>query len=426
MPSTTKTIPVGISHEGAVDFSIFFDSILSILIRTIAFEIGSNLRLQNKQMAGTLSAFLLIFNSILLQINKLKLRKQMSNHIRFKSRVLKLVMVCSSFLFLFSCGDKEKDVPPKVAISPGNMVLICNEGNFRWGNATVGLLNLSNKQWNEDAFKSVNNRGLGDVLQSASFWGNAWFLVVNNSAKIEVVNSSDFSAQKTIMGFVSPRFLLPINETKAYVSDIYARKIWILNSSSNLPVGSIPFAGWSEEMLVHGNFAWVVCRNKPKVFLINTKNDKLEDSVSLSGNATSIALSKSGKIWVGFDSSSTTNSGLALINPTSKTVERVLFSNEKNFYPSYFQSSATKDSLFFLQNGVFMIRENERNFPTKNFAQGLTGNWYGMGFDSKRREIYLSDAKDYQQKSRIIKINIEANTKVELTGGIISSRFYFW
>jgi hypothetical protein len=377
-------------------------------------------------MAGTLSAFLLIFNSILLQINKLKLYEQISNQIRFNRRVLKLVIVCSYFLFLFSCGDKDKEVPPKVLISPGNMVLVCNEGNFRWGNATAGLLNLSNNQWNEDAFKSVNNRGLGDVLQSASFWGNAWWMVVNNSAKIEVVNSSDFSAQKTITGLVSPRFLLPINETKAYASDIYARKIWILNSSSNLPISSIPFAGWSEEMLVNGNFAWVVCRNKPKVFLINTNNDKLEDSVSLSGNATSIALSKSGKIWVGFDSSSTNNSGLALINPTSKTVEKLLFSNDKNFYPSHFQSSATKDSLFFLHNGVFMIRENEENFPTTNFAQGLTGNWYGMGFDSKRREIYLSDAKDYQQKSRIIRINPAANTKVELVGGIISSRFYFW
>ena len=338
---------------------------------------------------------------------------------------LHIPLICIS-LFQFSCGDKEKSEPQQIEISAGNMVLVCNEGNFRWGNAAAGLLNLSNQKWTEDAFKAVNNRNLGDVLQSATIWNNAWWLVVNNSAKIEVVSTTDFNVQKTITGFVSPRFLLPINETKAYVSDIYAKKIWILNSSSNVPVGSIPFAGWSEEMVLSGNMAWVVCPGKAKVFLINTSNDQLEDSVSLPGKSTSIAVSKSGKMWAGFDSSATQNSGLAIINPNSLQVEKLLYSNERNYYPTHFQPSATKDSLFFLQNGVFMLRENEHAFPTTNLAQGLTGNWYGMGFDPKRREIYLSDAKDFQQKSRIVRINPEANTKQELAGGIISSRFYFW
>ena len=306
------------------------------------------------------------------------------------------------------------------------MVLVCNEGNFMWGNAAAGVLNLSNQKWTEDAFKSVNNRNLGDVLQSAAFWNNAWWLVVNNSAKIEVVSPTYFSVQKTITGFISPRFLLPINAIKAYVSDIYGRKIWILNSSSSAPVGSIPFAGWSEEMVLQGNTAWVVCPAKAKVFLINTNYDLLEDSIVLPGKSTSIAISKSGKIWVGFDSSTSQNGGLAIINSNNRQVEKLLYSNERNYHPTHFQTSATRDSLFFLQNGVFMLRENEDSFPAINLAQGLTGNWYGMGLDPKRREIYLSDAKDFQQKSRIVRINNMANTRQELTGGIISSRFYFW
>ena len=65
------------------------------------------------------------------------------------------------------------------------MVLVCNEGNFRWGNASAGILNLSNQKWVEDGFKQVNGRSLGDVLQSATYWNENWWLVVNNSSKIE-------------------------------------------------------------------------------------------------------------------------------------------------------------------------------------------------------------------------------------------------
>ena len=384
------------------------------------------MRHQNKLMQSNILSILLKNQSILFKINILNLREEEN---AWKTYFLKLTQIPVLFLFsffLFSCRDKEKSEPQKIEISPGNMVMVCNEGNFRWGNASVGLLNLTTQKWTEDAFKTVNNRNIGDVLQSATFWNNAWWLVVNNSAKIEVVSSNDFSVQKTVTGFISPRFLLPINELKAYISDIYANKIWILNSSSSAPSGSIPFPGWSEEMILSGNMVWIVCPRKAKVFIINTNNDQLEDSVSLPGNSTSIAISKSGKVWVGFDSSATKTSGIALINPITRLTEKLIFSNVRNSYPSHFQTSASKDSLFFLQNGVFMIRENENEFPTTNFAQGLTGNWYGMGFDSKRREIYLSDAKDYQQKSRIVRINAEKNSKIELQGGIISSRFYFW
>ena len=333
---------------------------------------------------------------------------------------------CCLGFFLLSCSEDEGTKPVELEISKGNMVLICNEGNFRWGNASVGLLNLKSNVWVENAFQSINKRALGDVLQSASFWNNAWYLVVNNSSKIEAVSSEDFVVQKTITGLLSPRFLLPINNNKAYVSDIYARKIWILNQTSTSAVGSISFPGSSEEMVLYQNEAWISCRNKAKVFVVNTATDQLTDSISIPGNCTSIASSGNGKIWLGFEANGDKKAGILSINPISKLVEKVYYSNESNFYPSRFQMSATGDSLFFMHNGAFMIQAGDSDFPTKNLAEGYAGNWYGMGFDPKRSEIYLSDAKDFMQKSRILIINLKSGLKTERTAGIISSRFYFW
>jgi hypothetical protein len=92
---------------------------------------------------------------------------------------------------------------------------------------------------------------------------------------------------------------------------------------------------------------------------------------------------------VGFDSSGSKNPGIAYINSKTRKIEKLIYSNERGRYLSHFQTSQTKDSLFFLQNGVFMVRENSSEFPTQNFAKNLSGNWYGMGFDPKRREIFI-------------------------------------
>jgi len=375
-------------------------------------------------MLHTFPLILIRINCSCLYCNILKLfLTKFSNWIYPKKLKSILRFICL-VVISNSCSDKEKPKPENLEITPGSMVLVCNEGNFRWGNASAGILNLSNQKWVEDGFKQVNGRSLGDVLQSATYWNENWWLVVNNSSKIEVVDGQKFTALKTITGLISPRFLLPVSNSKAYISDIYAQKIWILDGTSKIPIGSIGFKGWSEEMVLSENKVWIVCRNKSKVFIINSEFDQLTDSISLPGNSTSIAVSKNDNIWVGFDSSGSKNPGIAYINSKTRKIEKLIYSNERGRYLSHFQTSQTKDSLFFLQNGVFMVRENSSEFPTQNFAKNLSGNWYGMGFDPKRREIYLSDAKDYQQKSRIFKI--KSNSTEELAGGIISSRFYFW
>ena len=377
-------------------------------------------------MPFNIYSYFIYYSCIILKISGLALVYFLSFNLRVFERLRFLISFSFLLVAFISCSEKEKPKVESFEASPGNMVLVCNEGNFRWGNASVGVLNLTKQTWIEDAFKAVNNRALGDVLQSATLWNNLWFLVVNNSSKIEVVEPEKFTSVKTISGLGSPRFLLPISDSKAYISDIYAGQIWILNQNSTSPAGSIRFYGWSEEMVLSNKLAWISCRNKPKVFVVNAESDNLIDSVSIPGNCTSIAMAGNGKIWVGFEASATEKAGVALIDPSSRLVERLFYSNQSNFYPSHFQPSATKDSLFFMQNGAFMISQSDVAYPTNNFAQGLTGNWYGLGFDSKRGEIYLSDAKDFSQKSRIFRINIKTGIRTELPGGIITSRFYFW
>jgi hypothetical protein len=326
---------------------------------------------------------------------------------------------------LISCTSRRED-PKKqeFALSPGIMVLVCSEGNFRWGNASLGLLNLATNQWDENAYKTLTGKALGDVCQSVSFWQEEWWIVVNNSAKIEIVNEGDMRPVKTLEGFISPRFVCPVSSQKGYVTDLYAEKIWVVNRQSKQIIASIPFPGWGEEMVLFLDDVWVMNKKKNKLYKIDTRNDILGDSISFPGNLTSITQSGTG-IWVAFDSTKSSMPGIAHFNPLTKIIDKTVFSSSE-IAPQNLQHSSSGDTVFFIQDKPKMLNVNSSEWPVSDLLDGKTGNFYGLGYDPKRQELWVSDAKDYQQKSKLIRKNLANGSIREYPGGIISSRFYFW
>ena len=66
-------------------------------------------------------------------------------------------------LFLSACS--KSDEPPGTDLFVSNGVLIANEGNFQWGNASLSYYDIENNQVHNNLFQAVNNRLLGDVFQ---------------------------------------------------------------------------------------------------------------------------------------------------------------------------------------------------------------------------------------------------------------------
>jgi hypothetical protein len=336
---------------------------------------------------------------------------------------MKRLFFFASLILLLSCKKEAQDLAGFPVMESRQMLLICAEGNFRWNNAEAGLINLKTGEAEWKAFSKKNGRPLGDVLQSSALWRGKRWLVVNNSGRLEGLDPATFALQESITGLTSPRFIQAVSDVKAYCTDLYANKIWILKAGNSRPAGSINMPGWTEEMLFSGNRLWVLCRKKPWVLGINPQTDQVIDTITLPGNGCSLAASSGGNIWVSFEADAGSAPGIGLYHPDSAGIIRRWNGSAALPSPDRLQASASGDTLFFLYGGLCRIQANEESI----FRYTLpAGNWYGLGLDKLRNRLFISDVKDYQQDSRILQLDYSGSVHKEWTGGIISSRFYFW
>lgn len=329
-------------------------------------------------------------------------------------------------LLLAAC---RKDQPPVVApvqISSGsNSVLICNEGNFQFGNAGLSLYNPDKSEVTEDIFKSINNKPLGDVGQSVSFFNNKLFIVVNNSGKIEVINQDNYKLVATITNIGSPRYMLPISNSKAYVSDIYSNKIWIINPSLYTITGSIPCKGWTEEMVLLFGKAYVTNIRTNKIYVINTSNDVIEDSITVGEYPSSITIDKNDHLWVlcGGNTSTQVKSSIYCINALSKTV--ISNYDISTGSAARIRINGTKDTLYYINKDVYRFCITDNQLPVSAFIPANGKNFYSLGVDPKTSEVYVGDALDYVQRGQIYRYNASGVLQSNFLAGIIPGEIYF-
>jgi len=334
-------------------------------------------------------------------------------------------------LLLFSCSKRELG-PQCINCGDENSeaayadVLIINEGNFGFGNGSITLYKPSNQTVSQNVFYQANNFPLGDVAQSITQFNGKAYVVINNSSKIEVVDINNFNSIASITGFTSPRYFLPLNNNKAYVSDLFSNSIQIVDLTNNTVAGSIATSGWTENLILHDDTVYVCDMTNDNLLIINPSNDTLLDSVKVGLQPNSLVLDQNNKLWIlcdgGFNEA---NPKLIRYNPQTRTIETTFVFPNITESPGDLKINATGDQLYFINTDVYKMNINDAVLPLIPFVTSNSNTFYGLGVDPINEDVYVSDAIDYVQNGLIFRYSKSGNLVHQFNSGIIPGNFLF-
>jgi DNA-binding beta-propeller fold protein YncE len=332
-------------------------------------------------------------------------------------------------LVIFSACSKDpenENTPSEVFSASTGGVYVTNEGNFGSSNATLTYFDPFTAKVTPDAWMQANNTALGSLCQSMIQFNDKVYIVMNGSGKIEVCHPHTLVKTATITGLQSPRYILPVSATKAYVSDMAANQVYKVDLSTNTVTGGIAMPGATEEMAFLGNKLYITCSTSDKLYVADIGADSLVDSLTVNFGANSLRLDAEGKLWIlcGGDYFQSIPGSLHKIDPSTMQEERVYPFTSAD-YPSRLRMNGTRDTVYFLNTGVFKMPLGALSLPVNPFIAPVNQNFYGLGIDSASGIIYVSDAVDFVQKGEISR-HRKDGTKIEsFQAGIIPGDFLF-
>lgn len=312
-------------------------------------------------------------------------------------------------------------------------VFIINEGNFMYGNASLSFYDPATREIQNDIFYNTNGLPLGDVAQSMVISDTLGYIVINNSGKIYVISTSSGKYVGKITGLTSPRYIHIMNNDKAYITDLYAGQITIFNPKSYQITGAISTPGHAstEQMVQWNDFLFVSCWSFDNTILvIDTRTDAVVAEIKTGKQPGGLVLDKNNKIWTlcdgGWSKTGTTSRipMLQQIDPATRTIEKS-FSLSADAKPSRLAINGTRDSLLFINDGIWKISVNQATMSDRPFLKTDNHLYYSLAVDPKTAEVYLSDAIDYMQRGVIYRFSPLGAKIDSFKTGIIPGAFCF-
>ena len=329
-------------------------------------------------------------------------------------------------LFVFSCkSDDEQQEPVPLNQS---MVLLLNEGNYNFGNASLSLYNEKDKTVNHKIFQSNNQgRPIGDVVQSALQIGNKLFVVVNNSSKIEVLDVSDLTSIAAIQQLNSPRYIAVANPNKAYVSDLYEDKLYVINPTSHVVLKTIETKGWVEEMAIASGKLYMTHVDSNQVWILDIVTDSILQKISTHKQPQYIEIDKNKTAWVSCSGGlNGSKSALYQIETLTDSVLSIFEGVTSDFKIGELELNSTRDEIHFLgKDGLYSMNVSAgilADIPKIGQGNRL---FYGFSIHPITNEIYISDAIDYQQRGVVYRFDYSGNQLDAFKVGIIPGDIVF-
>ncbi len=332
-------------------------------------------------------------------------------------------------LVLVFASCKKKEIGPQCpsceegVTSSTQDVLVGCEGNFGWGNASISLYDPSTQNASQQVFQNINGFALGDVMQSFCRYQDMLYIVVNNSGKIEVIDTANYVSQATIAGLTSPRSMVT-HGNRAYVSDLYSSNVSILNLDQNSIIGSISVGRWSEDLLVADDMLYIGCPDTTWVLKYDLTNSTFVDTIEVGKGPSGIQQSSDGTIW--FLNTGGFNQEIPRLTKYdgSAIVQSYSFGSITD-NPTQLTYDPKTHVLYYLNNGIYAFDVTANQLPTQPVIASNGSVYYGLGVDPHNSDVYITDAIDYIQPGRVLRFDSLYQPIDTFSTGIIPQAIWF-
>lgn len=318
---------------------------------------------------------------------------------------------------------------------PGHGLFITNEGNFQYGNASLSFYDPLEKSVENELFYRANAMKLGDVAQSMTIRDGIGWIVVNNSHVIFAIDIETGKEIGRITNLTSPRYIHFLSNEKAYVTQIWDNRIFIVNPSTFEITGYIPVPrmtmeqGSTEQMVQYGKYVFVNCWSyQNRILKIDTETDSVVDELVVGIQPTSLVLDKNNKIWSVTDGGYE-GSPYGYEAPSLYRIDAETFTTEKEFRfnfgdaPSEVQLNGTKDKIYWINDDIWEMDVTADVLPSNPFLDSRGTIYYGLTIDPASGDVYVADAIDYQQQGMILRYSSEGAELDKFYVGIIPGAF---
>lgn len=350
------------------------------------------------------------------------------------NRLLKITFLLTALLALASCMKWDYGEVEDLESSASGLFVAC-EGNFQYGNATLSYYDPASGKVQNEVFFRANGMRLGDVAQSMTVYGGRGWIVVNNSHVVFAIDLTTFKEVGRITGLTSPRYIHFVSDDKAYVTQLWDNRIFIVDPKRYEVTGYITVpdmameSGSTEQMVQYGKYVYCNCWSyQNSIIKIDTETDRVVDRLEVGVQPESMVMDKFNRIWTvtdgGYEGSPYGHSTPSLyrIDAESMTIEQ-RWDFRKGDEPRSLRLNGARDKIYWINDDVWCMDIAATRLPVRPWLESRGTRYYALTVSPADGDVYVADAIDYQQQGVIYRYSPEARLKDEFYVGVTPGAF---